>query len=48
MSPKTISPLWRNWFFTLKGLYINSPGQNDEGVPPRVKKGNKKPVRAKI
>jgi len=30
-------------FFTLKGFNINSLGQNDEGVSPRVGKDERKP-----
>lgn len=33
----------RKVFFALKGQNINSPGQNDEGVAPRVRKIECKP-----
>jgi len=29
--------------FALKGQNINSPGQNDVGVTPRVKKNDRRP-----
>ena len=31
------------FLFALKGQNVNSPGQNDEGVTPRVKKNDRKP-----